>query len=289
MTDVPEIFDRRLVAQRAARAQNQLTDDVAYLLTRVADDFVERLPIVNRSFSKAVAIGATAGALAARLRAVATIGDVAEWPHDEERLQLEPQSVDLVASALTLQLVNDLPGALAQIVRALSPDGLMIAALLGGETLRELREAWLIAEDDIAGGASPRVAPFADVRQLGALLQRAGFTLPVADSDIVTVRYASPLALMRDLRSWGASNMLAARRRQPVSRRLLMRATDVYQQRFSDSDGRVRATFEIITLTGWAAHASQQQPLRPGSATARLSDALGATELPAGEKAPKQS
>lgn len=286
MTDVPKIFDRQVVVQRAARAALRSADN-DYLLSRVALDFIDRLAVINRRFGVAAAVGATGPALANTLRLAESAGDITVWPHDEEDLRIAPQSVELILSALTLQLVNDLPGTLAQIARALRPDGLMLAALLGGETLNELREAWLVAEDDVAGGASPRVAPFADVRQLGALLQRAGFQLPVADSDLVTVRYASPLDLMRDLRCWGASNMLHARRREPVTRRLLMRAAEVYQERFSDADGRVRATFEIITLTGWAAHESQQKPLRPGSASARLSDALGVVERSAGETAPK--
>jgi SAM-dependent methyltransferase len=286
MSDVPEIFDQSLLARRIARAMAQ-GPPADYLLRRVCDDFSDRLCVVNRSFGHAIALGATGAAIADRLRNAPKVGNAAASAEDEEALGLAPQSVDLVGSALTLQLVNDLPGTMAQIARALRPDGLMLAALLGGDTLKELREAWLIAEEETTGGASPRVAPFADVRQLGALLQRAGFQLPVADSDLVTVRYASPLDLMRDLKSWGASNMLVARRREPVTRRLLIRAAEVYQQRFSDADGRVRATFEIITLTGWAAHESQQKPLRPGSASQRLSDVLGVAERSAGETAPK--
>jgi hypothetical protein len=151
---------------------------------------------------------------------------------------------------------------------------LLLAALLGGETLKELREAWILAEEELFGGASPRVAPFADVRELGRLLQRAGFALPVADSDVVRVTYESPVALMRDLKAMAASNMLIERRRTPVSRRLLVRAAEVYQERFGLPDGRVPATFEIITLTGWVPHESQQKPLAPGSAQVRLSDVL---------------
>ncbi|MFN0217743.1 MAG: methyltransferase domain-containing protein [Hyphomicrobium sp.] len=232
-------------------------------------------------------MGATAELLAARLAAVESVGDVEAILVDDGALPFETESLDLVASALTLQLVNDLPGAFAQIRRALKPDGLMLAALLGGETLKELKESWLVAEDETTGGASPRVAPFADVRVLGGLLQRAGFALPVADSEIVTARYNSALALMRELKGMGASNMLSARRRMPVTRALLMRAAAIYTERFSDPDGRVRATFEIITLTGWAPHESQQKPLAPGSATARLADALGVAEQPAEENSPK--
>jgi SAM-dependent methyltransferase len=202
---------------------------------------------------------------------------------DEEALPFALGSLDLVVSGLSLHLVNDLPGTLAQIRHALKPDGLLLAALLGGETLRELREAWILAEDEILGGASPRVAPFADVRDLGSLLQRAGFALPVVDSDVVTVTYSSPLALMREIKAMGASNMLVTRRRTPVTRRLLTRASQVYLERFGLADGRVPATYDILTLTAWAPHESQQKPLAPGSAQARLADVVGVRERRANE------
>jgi len=181
--------------------------------------------------------------------------------------------------------VNDLPGALIQIRRALKPDGLFVGCLLGGATLTELRTAFMQAESEIEGGASPRVAPFADVRDLGSLMQRAGFALPVTDSESVTVRYDDPFALMRDLRGMGLTNALVARRRAPLKRAVLMRAAQVYAERFADPDGRLRATFEYIWLSGWSPHESQQKPLRPGSAKMRLADALGTTEHSAGEKA----
>jgi NADH dehydrogenase [ubiquinone] 1 alpha subcomplex assembly factor 5 len=165
-----------------------------------------------------------------------------------------------------------------QMRRALRPDGLLLAALLGGATLHELRDAWLTAEAEISGGASPRVAPFADVRDLGGLLQRAGFALPVVDSETVTVTYADPLSLMREIKAMGASNMLASRRRQPVTRGLVLRAAEIYTDRFGAADGRVPATFEIITLTAWAPDESQPKPLQPGSAQTRLADALGVKE-----------
>jgi SAM-dependent methyltransferase len=195
-----------------------------------------------------------------------------------DALPLAPASLDLVVSGLSLHLIDDLPGALIQIRQALRPDGLLLAALLGGRTLAELREAWLLAEDEMAGGASPRVAPFADVRDLGGLLQRAGFALPVVDSDTVPVTYANPLALMQDLKGMGASNMLSDRRRVPVARGLVMRAAEIYVERNGLADGRVPATFEILTLTAWAPHESQPQPLKPGSAKSRLADALGVPE-----------
>lgn len=282
----PIIFDRKTLDRRIARVAADLADH-DYLLQRVAEDFADRLGVVRRSFARAACIGQTAELLTQRLAAVASVGEIAAISMDEGALPFEPESLDLIASALTLQVVNDLPGTLAQMRRALKPDGLMLAALLGGETLKELRQAWLVAEDEVSGGASPRVAPFADVRDLGALLQRAGFALPVADSETVIVRYASPIALMREIKAMGASNMLAARRRTPVTRRLLMRAAEVYADRFSDADGRIRATFEIVTLTGWAPHESQQKALRPGSAIARLADALGVEERSAGDKALK--
>ena len=190
-------------------------------------------------------------------------------------------------SALVLQLVNDLPGALVQIRRALKPDGLFLAALIGGETLTELRQSFAAAESEVEGGASPHVAPFADLRELGALLQRAGFALPVTDVDRLTARYDSVFGLMRDLRRMGATNALHARRRTPLKRATLMRMAEIYAERFADSDGRVHATFEIIWLSGWAPHPSQQQPLRPGTARTRLADALGTREISTGKNPPR--
>jgi SAM-dependent methyltransferase len=181
--------------------------------------------------------------------------------------------------------VNDLPGTLIQIRRALKPDGLLLTALVGGDSLVELREAFAQAESEIEGGLSPRVAPFADLRELGALMQRAGFALPVVDSDRLTVRYDSPFALMRDLRAMGATNILSERRRAPLKRRTLQRMTQIYADRFADADGRLRATFEIAWLSGWAPHESQQKPLKPGSAAQRLADALGTKEISTGDKA----
>ncbi|MFZ0236436.1 MAG: methyltransferase domain-containing protein, partial [Xanthobacteraceae bacterium] len=203
---------------------------------------------------------------------------------DEEALPFRDASIDLVASGLALHFANDLPGVLAQIRRALKPDCLFLAALLGGETLIELRQAFAEAESEIESGASPRVAPFADLRQLGALLQRAGLALPVTDVERVTVRYSSAFDLMHDLRRMGAANALVARRRVPLRRTTLMRMADIYARRFGDADGRIRTTFDIVWLSGWAPHPNQQQPLRPGSAKARLADALGTREISAGEK-----
>jgi hypothetical protein len=180
--------------------------------------------------------------------------------------------------------VNDLPGTLVQIRRALKADGLLLAALIGGESLSELRAAFAQAESETEGGISPRVAPFADLREFGALLQRAGFSLPVVDSDRLTVRYQSVLALMHDLRRMGATNVLGERRRAPLKRATLARIAKIYAQRFADADGRLRASFEIVWLSGWVPHESQQEPLKPGSAIQRLADALGTREIPTGEK-----
>jgi len=290
MVGAPQIFDQELIRARRNRIAAQgNAGESDFLLARVADDFVERLAIVRRQFALAACIGSYHGLLAARLRQLPNIGDIIDVEASErcldratarkviakdDALPFAPQSLDLVLSGLSLHLINDLPGVLAQINRALKPDGLFLGALLGGETLKELREAWLLAEEELFGGASPRVAPFADVRALGSLLQRAGFALPVADSDPVRVTYESPLALMRDLKAMAASNMLIERSRTPVTRRLLLRAAEVYQERFGLPDGRIPATFEIVTLTGWVPHESQQKPLAPGSAKIRLSDAL---------------
>jgi SAM-dependent methyltransferase len=285
MSSGPTIFDRRLlrVRQQRARALGAET----FLIDRVADELGERLSAVLRPFERAVDLGTPTDAVRRALAAsgkAATIVAAESVAIDEEALPFADGSLDLVVSALSLQFVNDLPGTLIQIRRALKADGLLLAALIGGDSLIELREAFAEAESEIEGGVSPRVAPFADVRELGGLLQRAGFALPVVDSDRLTVRYATVFALMRDLRRMGATNMLSERRRRPLRRATLQRMTEIYARRFSDSDGRLRATFEIVFLSGWAPHESQQKPLKPGSAAQRLADALGATEISAGEK-----
>jgi SAM-dependent methyltransferase len=204
---------------------------------------------------------------------------------DEEFLPFAEASLDLVLSSLSLHWVNDLPGALLQARRALRPDGLFLAAMLGGETLKELRQAMLAAEAEVSGGASPRVSPFADVADAGALLQRAGFALPVVDSDRLTFSYADPFALMAELKGLGESNATAGRRRGLTGRRQLGRAAEIYLERFAGADGRVPATFQVLYLTAWAPAPTQQRPLRPGSAAERLADALGADERAAGDKA----
>ncbi|MGI8526072.1 MAG: methyltransferase domain-containing protein [Pseudolabrys sp.] len=283
MNSGPTIFDRTLLRARIRRAM--ALGPATFLLDRVTADLVERLSAVLRQFERAADIGTPADALRRALTATGKVEPVvAVNIPDDEALNLAPASFDLVVSALALQFVNDLPGVFAQIRRALRPDGLLLAALAGGETLTELRQAFAAAESEIEGGLSPRVAPFADLRDLGGLLQRAGFALPVIDSERVTVRYDNVFALMADLRRMGATNVLAERRRVPLRSATLQRMVEIYAGRFSDSDGRVRATFEIIWLSGWAPHEGQQQPLKPGSAKRRLADALGAEEIPAGER-----
>ncbi|MEQ1697825.1 MAG: methyltransferase domain-containing protein [Hyphomicrobiaceae bacterium] len=288
MTQAPHIFDRPLLTRHRDRAA-AVASGHDFLLARVAHDFAERLAIVNRTFSAGLNLDSHHGLLSRSLRPLPNVGALCDADlstnmlaqcdgptliADAESLDLAPGSLDLLVSGLSLHLVNDLPGALIQIRRALKPDGLFLSALLGGDTLRELREAWFLAEEQLTGGVTPRVAPFADVRAMGGLLQRAGFALPVADTDTVTVTYQTPLHLMRELKGMGASNMLAQRSRRPVTRKLLMRAADIYAERSGLADGRIKATFEIITLTAWVPHESQQKPLKPGSATTRLADAL---------------
>jgi SAM-dependent methyltransferase len=298
MTEGPMIFDRALIRRRRRRAD--ALGVATFLLDRVAAELADRLAAVLRRFDLALDLGtpgeqvraalASLGSVGTVVRADAMADDGGKNPErfvaaDEEALPFGDATFDLVVSALTLQFVNDLPGVLVQIRRALKPDGLFLGALIAGETLTELRQAFAAAESEVEGGASPRVAPFADLRELGALLQRAGFALPVTDVDRLTVRYDSVFGLMRDLRRMGATNALHARRRAPLKRATLHRLAEIYAERFADDDGRVRATFEIVWLSGWAPHPDQQQPLRPGSAKTRLADALGTREISTGEKA----
>jgi SAM-dependent methyltransferase len=297
MAEGPLLFDRALL--RARRRRAAALGPATFLLDRVAGDLADRLAAVLRRFDVALDFGTPGEAVRAavlRLGSVGTIIAAGALPDttarpagplviaDEEALPFGDGTLDLVVSGMALQFVNDLPGTLVQIRRALKPDGLLLAAVLGGETLTELRQSFAAAESEIEGGVSPRVAPFADLRDLGALLQRAGFALPVADTDRLSVRYDSAFALMHDLRRMGATNVLIDRRRRPLRRATLMRMAEIYAERFADADGRLRATFEIVWLSGWAPHPRQQQPLKPGTAKARLADALGTHELPAGEK-----
>ncbi|MER2194289.1 methyltransferase domain-containing protein [Methylobacterium brachiatum] len=287
--DVPAtLFDTALARQRLARAER--AGYAGFLLDRVVEDLDDRLGAVLRTFGTVLDL-ATPGAGAAqvlaarypeaihlRLSAVPRPGGN-RIVGDPEFLPLAAGSLDLAVSLLAFHAVNDLPGTLIQLRRALRPDGLFLGCLLGGATLTELRQSFAQAESEIEGGVSPRVAPFAAVREAGALLQRAGFALPVADTDTLTVRYADPFGLMRDLRAMGMTNVLTERRRTPLRRATLVRTAEVYAERFSDADGRIRATFEVLWLSGWVPHESQQKPLRPGTAKSRLADALGTVEL----------
>ena len=269
----PILFDRPLLR---ARQQRALRDGPAtFLLDRVAEDAAERLQAVLREFNNAADIGTPGdqlrNALAGRLGQLARI----DLPDSEsEPLALQGEQLDLAVSALAFQFVNDLPGVLAQIRRALKPDGFLLAAMIGGDTLTELRQSFAAAEAELEGGVSPRVVPFADLRDVGSLLQRAKFALPVTDVDRVVVRYASAFALMADLRHMGATNVLVERRRTPTRRATMLRMAQIYGERFADADGRIRATFDVIWLSGWAPHESQQQPLKPGSAKASLAEAV---------------
>ena len=296
------LFERRLTRHWRQRAA--LAGQEHFLAEQAARDLAERIGEVSRSFPRMLEISAVPGVLARRLldagksdeavigrswSALASGGpcssDLPQAVIDEEALAFAPGSFDLVASVLTLHGVNDLPGALAQINALLRPDGLFIASLFGGETLSELRQAFASAEEEIHGGAAPRVMPFTELKDAGALLQRAGMRLAVADSDRFTVRYDNPLALIGDVRAMGEANALAERSRRPLSRRVIYRMGEIYADRFADADGRIRASFEIITMTGWRAHESQQRPLAPGSARMTLAEALGTSEHSAGEAA----
>ena len=270
------LFDRALALTRAARKRG----DAPNILTRtIAEELAERLSLVNRRFAQTLLIAAEPDTIAARLKEGGQVSEVElRKPAAEDDLRLPPERYDALFSVLDLQTVNDVPGALIQMRRALKPDGLLLACLFAGDTLTELRQSWLAAEAMVTGGVSPRVSPMIDVRELGGLLQRAGLALPVADLDRTMVRYADAVALIHELRELGLSNALFGRSKTPVSRRLMAAAINHYQQNFADPDGRVRATVEVAWITGWAPHDSQQQPLKPGSAKARLADALKVEE-----------
>ena len=301
MSAPPRLFDRSLHRARLDRAALDFAA-ADFLKARAAGDMVERIEIILRDFPVCVDLGSRNGIFSQILQssdAQPRVGTVIETDLsgmmlagreslrlqvDEEALPFGVASLDLVVSSLALHWVNDLPGTLIQIRRALRPDGLFMAAIFGGQTLTELRQCLIEAESELSGGAGLRIAPFADAYDVAGLLQRAGFALPVADVDRVTVRYDHPLKLIHDLRRMGETNALADRQGRPLTRAVLARAMGLYQDRFSDPDGRVRATFDILTMTGWAPHPDQQQPLKPGSAKMRLADALGAIEQSAGEK-----
>ncbi len=277
------IFEPELAVRRKRRALSAAVAGADFLMRRAAEDLEERLAAVERNFASAAAIHCVTPHAADVLAASPKVGEVTRVEADPaflggadglvasgDALGLEPESLDLAVSLLALHEANDLPGQLIQIRRALKPDGLFLACLAGAGTLSELRESLLAAETELTGGASPRVFPFADVRDVGALLQRAGFALPVADVETVTVRYADMFALLRDLRAMGATNTLAGRLRRPTRREVFLRAAELYAQRHGDPDGRVRATFSIVWLSGWAPHESQSRPAKRGSANVSL-------------------
>lgn len=275
--------------QRKRRARASFRD-AAFLHTRVAADLADRLEVVPRPFPRVLALGGGglfSDEVRARPELSARIGSILETDLDfidPEHLPFAPSSFDLIVSPLALHWINDLPGVLIQLRLALKPDGLLLASLFGGETLHELRLSLIEAESELTGGAGPRVSPFADLQDIAGLLQRAGFALPAADRDVVTVRYGEPMKLLADLRAMGETSALRERNPRGLSRRILARAFEIYRERYSDEDNRVRATFEILTATGWSPHESQPKPLKPGSAKLRLAHALNTEEKSAGEK-----
>jgi NADH dehydrogenase [ubiquinone] 1 alpha subcomplex assembly factor 5 len=292
------VFDRTVLRQRRDRAARGW-DRHAFLKREIAERLVERLDDVRRSFPLALDLGCHGDEIATALGHRSTVGQLirsdlgqpfarrAGGPAvvaDEEALPFAAASFDLVMSAMNLHWVNDLPGTLIQIGRILKPDGLFLGAMLGGGTLWQLRQALAAAESEIEGGLSPRVSPFADLRDAAGLLQRAGFALPVADGETIDVEYESALALMHDLGAMGEGNLVLERRRGMARRATLLRAAEIYNERFTGASGRVMASFEVLFLHGWAPHASQPKPLKPGSAALRLAGALDTAEHSAGEK-----
>jgi SAM-dependent methyltransferase len=302
MSETINVFDRRLVRRHRDRAAAGLAQH-DFLYREVAERVADRLDDVKRAFPRALDLGCHDGVLArsvgrrggiellvqcdlspAMAGAAAAQGRPA-LAADEEWLPFAPGSFDLIMSVLSLHWVNDLPGALIQIRQALRDDGLFLGAMLGGESLHELRTALMQGEIAEEQGAGPRVSPFAELRDAGALLQRAGFALPVVDRDIITATYPNAFELMAALRGMGESNAVHARRRTPSRRATLLRAAEIYQEMFARDRGGLPATFEVIYLTAWAPDKSQPQALEPGSARSRLAEALDAEEIPAGEKA----
>ena len=307
MTDSMQVFDRTLVRRRRDRAAAGF-HGADFLLREAANRLTDRLFDVAREFPLALDLGCHTGQVAEAVAEIAAtkpkIGTLlqadfsekmaaqargngrATLSADEEFLPIADDALDLVLSNLSLHWVNDLPGALAQIRRAIKPDGLFLATIFGGDTLRELRTALLVAEAETSDGVAPRVSPFTDVRDAGNLLTRAGFALPVVDADSITVTYTDLFKLMADLRAMGETNTVIERRKIPSRRATFLRAAEIYQERFCDARGRINATFQIITMTAWVPHASQQKPLRPGSAKHRLADALKTEEVALDEHTP---
>lgn len=285
-----EIFDRKKIREQRNRALPKLEDN-NFLIRWASEQLLSRLEIVKKNFPTVLQVGTRAPLDQNKIKGLKQLItlDGTESGNtviaDEEFLPFASETFDLIISALNLHTTNDLPGTLLQLKRSLKPDGLIMAALLGGETLHELRDVFAQAEMEINGGVSPRIAPFADMPQMGSLMQRAGFNLPVVDSEIVTVTYDNLFKLMKDLRLMGEGNALIKRSKSFNNRKLLMRAAELYKEKYSEPDGKIIATFEIIFIAGWSPHESQQKPLRPGSAEARLSEALNTEEISTQEKA----
>ncbi|MFQ1700358.1 SAM-dependent methyltransferase [Loktanella agnita] len=269
MENLPDLIDRTALARNRARAE----PDALFLQEQVADELQERLDEVNRTFKSIAIVTGFPDFWAVRY-------PDAKIVPDDDLLDLQPEAHDLVIHAMCLHWANDPVGHLVQCRHALQPDGLLMASFLGGQTLQELRKSLAEAEVAVTGGLSPRIAPMGEIRDLGALLQRAGLALPVADSMPLTASYANAFHLMHDLRKMGEANALTDRVRHPTRRNVLTEAASIYAANFRNADNRVDATFEIITLTGWAPADTQQQPLRPGSAKLRLADALDTVETP---------
>ncbi len=269
----PLIFDRSLLRRRRSRVK----EGRDFLLEAMAERLRDRLHDVAREFPLALELGARSTLLAdhPQVGRLVQLGFInTDVIGDEEWLPFAPETFDLVLSCGALHWVNDLPGTLAQVANVLKPDGLFLAILPGGETLHQLRDALMKAELAQKGGASPRVSPFIDVREAGGLLQRAGFALPVVDVERLTVRYENPLSLMQDLKAMGEANVLKDRTRIPLKRSTLLAAAQAYQEEYAGADGRVPATFELVTLTGWKPHASQPIPAQRGSGKTNLRDVL---------------
>ncbi|NVK33023.1 MAG: methyltransferase domain-containing protein [Rhodobacteraceae bacterium] len=284
----PTLFDRAQLKHNLDRAFDRAEPGSDFLLGVVAEDLSDRLAPLSRSFENAVELslgldrirqtlvesGKVEKVYCGHLFSARKASKAPDFIFDDAVPPLKDQSVGLITSALTLHWVNDLPGGLVQIRKALIPDGLFLGTLLGGGTLNELRDVMMRAELEVTGGAAPRISPFADIKEIGALLQRAGFALPVADADRITVRYDNLFALMKDLRAMGATSALTERSRKPLNRSILLRAAELYANDYSDPDGRIRATFNLVSVSGWSPHESQQKPLKPGSAKTSLADAL---------------
>ena len=283
----PTIFDLGLIRKRIVRANAIAANQ--FLLDRLQDDMLDRLDLVQRSFTSILDVGTMTSSLMDKLTEKykpALAHHLGLLKHNgidpissqtlitREFLNLKPQTYDLIVSNFALHVVNDLPGLFVQIRQALKPDGLFLACILGGQSLQELRSALTQAEAELKGGTAPRIAPFADVRDLGLLLQRAGFTLPVADKDTLLIRYPHMFKLVQDLRSLAASNPLKIETRMPLTRSVIARTAEIYSVAYSDHDHRIRATFDIVWMSGWADHPSQQKPLKPGSAKMHLSQVL---------------